>query len=163
MLVGIVVSCRNDDASDGCHCRDARVTKMCLDKLVAWRQRLQRYRASGLTVPRFCQQENVTPASFYYWSRRTREADSATAASSTKAPRKAGGAAVPAAVGTGTTHNPVASGPIEVRLHDSLRVFIPSDCDEAMRLVLQLARTMCESSAPIAKASPFQQVLVDLR
>ncbi len=139
--------------------------KVDLDKLVAWQQRLQRYRASGLTVPRFCQQENVTPASFYYWSRRTREADSATAASSTKARRKAAGAAVPAAAarGTGTTHNPVASAPIEVRIHDSLRVFIPSDCDQAMRLVLQLAHAIGESSAPVANPTAFQQVLLEAR
>jgi hypothetical protein len=39
-------------------------------KLAKWSERLRRYRASGLTVSRFCESERVTASSFYYWSRR---------------------------------------------------------------------------------------------
>ena len=36
----------------------------------AWRQRLARYRRSGLTVLAFCSAEGVSTASFYAWKRR---------------------------------------------------------------------------------------------
>jgi hypothetical protein len=37
-----------------------------------WQQRLERFRASGLTVPAFCDREGIAPASFYAWRRRLR-------------------------------------------------------------------------------------------
>lgn len=36
----------------------------------AWRERLQRFSASNLTVVRFCEREGVSTASFYQWRRR---------------------------------------------------------------------------------------------
>lgn len=47
------------------------------EKLHAWRRRLANLKASGLSVAAFCRQEEITSASFYYWSRRVREAGSA--------------------------------------------------------------------------------------
>ena len=35
-----------------------------------WAERLARYRASGLTVARFCVQERVSVNTFDYWPRR---------------------------------------------------------------------------------------------
>ena len=35
-----------------------------------WRERLARYRSSGITVQEFCRQEQVSTASFYAWKRR---------------------------------------------------------------------------------------------
>jgi hypothetical protein len=45
------------------------------EKLLAWRQRLIKLRTSGLSLAAFCRQEEITAASFYYWSRRVREAE----------------------------------------------------------------------------------------
>jgi hypothetical protein len=45
------------------------------DKLITWRRRLAKLDASGLSVTAFCRQEDITPARFYYWSRRLREAE----------------------------------------------------------------------------------------
>ena len=36
----------------------------------AWRQRLQRYSGSGLTVTAFCSKENVSVPSFYAWKKK---------------------------------------------------------------------------------------------
>ena len=36
-------------------------------KLAAWRQRLERFARSGLSVSRFCATEGVSVASFYRW------------------------------------------------------------------------------------------------
>ena len=44
-----------------------------------WQQRLNRFRASGLTVADFCEREGISTASFYAWRRRC-EAGSAPAA-----------------------------------------------------------------------------------
>jgi hypothetical protein len=149
--------------------------KVDLDKLALWKQRLQRHRASGLTVSSFCQQENVSPANFYYWSRRTREAESNSGsgtartggrASAAKASRKPAVVVAAAAMerSVAARDNCPVRAPIEVRLHDSLRVFIPADCDQPMKLVSLLAHAMGVSSAPMAKeGQAFQQVLLGAR
>jgi hypothetical protein len=45
-----------------------------------WQQRLQRFRQCGLSVADFCAQEHVSPASFYAWRRRLRQAEDLAAA-----------------------------------------------------------------------------------
>ena len=35
-----------------------------------WQDRLFRYRRSGLSVARFCENEGVSASAFYYWKRR---------------------------------------------------------------------------------------------
>lgn len=43
-----------------------------------WRRRLARFDASGLTIVNFCRREQVSQASFYYWSKRIQEGDHST-------------------------------------------------------------------------------------
>lgn len=47
-----------------------------------WREQVQRYEASGLSVRRFCEESRLSEASFYAWRRtlrlRAREAQAAT-------------------------------------------------------------------------------------
>ena len=45
-------------------------------KLSFWRQRLQDFQHSGLSMTAFCKQQNCSQATFYYWSRRVKQADS---------------------------------------------------------------------------------------
>ena len=49
-----------------------------LDSLKAaiWRERLERFDASSLTVARFCAQEGCSTASFYQWKRKRRTSSS---------------------------------------------------------------------------------------
>ena len=35
-----------------------------------WRERIERHRASGLAIKRFCEQESVSSASFFAWRKR---------------------------------------------------------------------------------------------
>ena len=42
---------------------------------VVWRERLRRFRASGLTVARFCEVEGVSQPSFYQWRKRLATVD----------------------------------------------------------------------------------------
>ena len=39
-------------------------------KLAEWRQRLQRFEKSGLTVALFCARERVSVSTFWYWRRK---------------------------------------------------------------------------------------------
>lgn len=40
------------------------------DAELVWRERLERYRRSGLTVEAFCRREGVSTSNFYGWKRR---------------------------------------------------------------------------------------------
>lgn len=54
-----------------------------------WRERVARWRASGLSVRAFCQQRGLTEPTFHYWIRELRARDEATAAQRTSSPRAA--------------------------------------------------------------------------
>ena len=43
---------------------------------LAWERRIFKQRRSGLSIAAYCNQEGVSPASFYAWRRRLRGADS---------------------------------------------------------------------------------------
>jgi transposase-like protein len=43
------------------------------EKAAEWRDRLRRFRASGMTVTRFCEMERVSQPSFYQWRRKLEE------------------------------------------------------------------------------------------
>jgi hypothetical protein len=43
-------------------------------KIEEWTQRLTRFAAAGETVARFCRREGVSPAAFYAWKQRLRQA-----------------------------------------------------------------------------------------
>jgi hypothetical protein len=42
----------------------------CSTKSVEWSKRIERFTRSGLSLGRFCMQENVGVQSFYYWKKR---------------------------------------------------------------------------------------------
>ena len=44
-----------------------------------WRKRIARWKASGLTVRDFCEQEGVTPTSFAHWRKEIRDRDARSA------------------------------------------------------------------------------------
>lgn len=41
-------------------------------KAATWQRRLQRFTASGMTVPKFCDHEGVAISAFHYWRQRLR-------------------------------------------------------------------------------------------
>jgi hypothetical protein len=40
------------------------------DRLSVWKDRVARQEASGLSVTKFCQQEQISDTNFYYWRRK---------------------------------------------------------------------------------------------
>jgi hypothetical protein len=116
-------------------------------KFEEWRRRLARFDSAGLTVAEFCRREQVSLASYYYWSRRVEES---------------AGPPLPAAEEPidEPSHNHCASAAIEVWLPGGVRVVVPADCTQVLPLILQSAGRL-DVSPPGGKQTPaFQQVLV---
>jgi hypothetical protein len=103
-------------------------------KAADWRRRVGRFDRSGLTVVRFCEKEGVSTASFYRW--RNRLADQRAIAESTDE-RPTG---TPGRVGGAPTFQPVrvtrADAPVSIQLPGGVRVEVPAENLDAVRVVL---------------------------
>jgi hypothetical protein len=122
-----------------------------VDKRRLWAERLGRYRASGLTVARFCAREGVSVPTFYYWSSRIGRGTSLSLVSS----RPGNGAAEPCrrqADGAGAS---AAAAVVRFHFSAGVEVLVPADCLEAIRC---LAQSAAQSRAEGGGA--FQEVVV---
>lgn len=90
-------------------------------KLEQWRSRMQRFRASGLSVTRFCEQEQVSMPSFYLWRKRLADG--------------AGSSSPPTFVPVRVTH----STAVEIHLPSGARVCVPSGDRDALRVAIEAA------------------------
>ncbi len=98
-----------------------------------WERRLGRYRQSACTVAEFCQQEDVSVASFYYWKR---QCDAVSL-------DRAAPAFIPVRL-----ESP-CSGEIRIELPDGLKMFLPADSDlELLQTCLTAARVTAGDSPP---------------
>jgi hypothetical protein len=92
-------------------------------KLAEWRQRLQRFEKSGLTVAGFCARERVSVPTFWYWRRKQNGAASVSRAT------------------------PAVFSPVEVvggrsvslRLPSGAVLDIPEDRPDLVRVVIEAA------------------------
>lgn len=112
----------------------------------AWRRRLAKFDASALTVVDFCRREQVSQASFYYWSKRIPERDRSTT----------GGLSRFDAC-TGASRSEEGSDCVEVFVGDSIRVRMPAGEPAAVAaLVNQLQRAQRADAS--ATTSRFQRI-----
>lgn len=81
-------------------------------KELAWRERFDRFQASGLTVRRFCEQEQVREAAFYFWRRTIAERDGVV----NPKPERTAAEAMPAFVPMVLTDRAASSQSIEILL-----------------------------------------------
>jgi len=110
-----------------------------------WRRRLAKFDAAALTVVDFCRREQVSQASFYYWSKRIQEGD-----------RRATAGLSRFDACTGDSRNEEGSDCVEVFVGDSIRVRMPVGEPAAVAaLVHQLQKTQ---RAGEATASRFQRI-----
>lgn len=91
------------------------------NKWELWRSRMQRFRASGLSVTRFCAQERISQPSFYQW--RKRLADVAL------------GSSPPTFIPVRVTH----ATSIEIHLPSGARICVPPGDREALRVAIEAA------------------------
>lgn len=130
-------------------------------KRAAWARRIERYQASGWTVARFCQSENIAVHVFYYWAKRLGSAGSRTAL-----PRDRGGSQVRRAANN-RRFQPVSPrsvrgnddvARVHFRLGTNAQVSIPADCTEALRCIVK-----CLQEPSAMTAGAFQQVRLGSR
>ncbi len=115
----------------------------------AWETRFAKYRASGLSVVRFCQQERVSTHTFYYWAKRLKRVSAqATAWGKPRLlPRRR--TAPPA------TESNVQQAVVRFRWQSGAEVWVPADCREAIRCLAE-----CFAQAGDRHAAAFQEVVV---
>jgi hypothetical protein len=118
-------------------------------KRLVWQSRFARYRTSGLSVARFCEQEQVSSKAFYYWAKRLRTASAAKTSRTDRAmpPRRAS----PSLAGDLDTQEAV----VRFRCKTGMEVLVPADCLPVIRC---LAECLAEVGDPCGEA--FQEVLV---
>jgi hypothetical protein len=114
------------------------------DKRRVWEARFGRYRASGLSVTRFCKQERVAANTFYYWAKRLRAASAPSWSVPVVPSRQA--ATKPAA---GSTREAV----VRFRWKSGTEVVVPADC-------LETIRCLAECLAEAGGREAFQEVVV---
>jgi hypothetical protein len=119
-----------------------------VQKQKAWAERLGRYRASGLSVTRFCASEGVSPNTFYYWARRV------PAGSTAASPSPRSDATRPAHGAAGTTPPAV----VRFHLQGAVEISVPADCLEAIRCLGQ-----CLQQAWGERSGGFREVVVARR
>ena len=109
------------------------VSRLDLQKRRQWEARWKRFRASGLTVAQFCEQESVSVSMFYYWAKRVR---------------------LPAA----TASAAMAAKPksfVRFRWNAAVEVLVPADCLDAIRCLAE-----CLKHVPAEHSDAFQEVVV---
>lgn len=135
-------------------------------KHAEWRERLDRFDASGRTVAQFCREEGVTSHRFYYWVKRVRGSKGSRQARDRKQ------AALRADATSRDTLTTSKGGPfseqpssVEPRVHftwdSKLRISVPADCLDAIRCVLQFASDQTDDPhVEVSTAQAFRQVIV---
>jgi hypothetical protein len=133
-----------------------------------WRMRLERFRASGISVMAFCARENVSVASYYYWARLIREEvarEQRGRASSSGPVTSRGTRLTSRAIPSPTlgTYSYGGSGVVRFLLPSGAEILVPV---EQVDLIQSLARCLIENaSSARAQVKPdtdlaFREVVV---
>lgn len=159
-------------------------------KQLVWQQRLERFRASGFGVARFCRHECVSVNTFYYWAKRLRQVGATAAVthgaghsrqvqvvtaerggvSQRRGAAELGGAAerggaakqlVPRAVQLPANVAAESSARVHIRWSSAVQVSIPVGCLEAIRCVMQcLQPVTAEQSITAAQPVSAEQSVI---
>ncbi len=113
----------------------------------AWQARFARYRASGLSVSRFCGQEGVSTNTFYYWAKRLR---SASAPAHLKRSMPLQRASAPPAPDNNTRRSLV-----RFRWKTGMEVRVPAECLAVIRCLAE-----CFATTDNLRSGAFQEVVV---
>jgi hypothetical protein len=128
------------------------VSRQDVEKRRAWEVRFGRFRASGLTVARFCERERVSAHTFYYWAKRISSASARTSSSTSDRASRRGRQSV--------QHTPTAAVISNVALvrfscRGAVEVSVPADCLEAICCLAE-----CLQHARVERSDAFQEVVV---
>lgn len=113
-----------------------------MSKWELWRQRMQRYELSGLTVAEFCDQQGVSAPSFYQWRKRFAETSAGASDQAAGRPKRRPQAA---SAFQQVTLTPPGSL-VAVELGSGVRLELPAENVELVRTVVaELMRAERES------------------
>jgi hypothetical protein len=130
-----------------------------LGKRREWEERLGSFRASRLTVARFCANERVSVNTFYYWSKRLAK-PGATARSAARQPEAAG--VRPSKRGAATAST--ASGAlVHFRLAAGIEVSVPAHCLEVIRCLAESAQRPGAAARGRVGGEAFHEVVLGSR
>ena len=128
------------------------VGRQDVEKRRLWEVRFGRFRTSGLTVCRFCEQEGVSSHTFYYWARRVGSTSVRTsAARSGKASRQGRQFVKQAPTGGGISNTAL----VRFRWNAAVEVSVPADCLDAIRCLAE-----CFQHAWVERSDAFQELVV---
>jgi len=118
------------------------VSRQDVEKERAWEVRFERFRASGLSVARFCEQERVSANTFYYWAKRVGSKSARPFTSGARnAPRQSRPSLKPAA----TAGRIASAALVRFSFYAGVEVSVPADCLDAIRCLAEcLAHTRAE-------------------
>ena len=120
-----------------------------IQKRRAWERRFARYRAGGLSVVRFCEQERVSTHTFYYWAKRLKAGSACVSRWPESASRPEGPSARSSSGGN------AGGAVVQFRGAAGVEVLVPADCLEAIRCLAE-----CLAKAGSKRAEAFQEVVV---
>ena len=118
------------------------------EKRQVWQARLARYRSSGVSVARFCEQERVSTNTFYYWATRLK-APTTGLSSSSRASLPTGLSA------TRTADRNAQAAAVRFRWKTGTEVLVPANCLSAIRCLAE-----CAMSFGDCRGERFQEVVV---
>jgi hypothetical protein len=128
------------------------VSRQDVEKRRAWKVRFERFRASGMSVARFCEQERVSVHTFYYWAKRV---GSNSARPSTSAggnpPRRSRPSVKPAA----TAGRIASAALVRFSWNAGVEVSVPADCLSAIRCLAE-----CLQHTHTGRPDAFQELVV---
>ena len=128
------------------------VSQQDVQKRRAWEVRFERFRASGLSVARFCEQERVSVHTFYYWARRvgSNSARPSTSADGNR-PRRSRLAVKPAA----TTGRTASAAVVRFSWNAGVEVSVPAECLGVIRCLAE-----CLQHTHTERLDAFQELVV---
>ena len=112
-----------------------------------WRRRLAKFDSSGLTVVEFCRREQVSQASFYYWSKRLRDRDDSKAFQMQSSDD-----------GLKTSPNREGNDWVEVIIDDSIRVRMPVADPAAVAALIKQLQAAPQVAARSLTTNRFQRI-----
>jgi len=128
------------------------VSRQDVAKRRAWEVRFGRFRASGLSVARFCEQERVSVNTFYYWAKRVGSSSARPSSSGAgKTPRRSRPSVKPTATAGGVANAAL----VRFSWNAGVEVLVPADCLGVIRCLAE-----CLQHTRAERPDAFQELVV---
>ena len=126
--------------------------RLDVQKRRQWKQRLERHRASGLTVGRFCADERVSVNTFYYWAKRLGGPSLKPRIAPAEKASEGRRPSVRQAAAPDLVENVAV---VRFRLNAAVEVSVPADCLDVIRCLAN-----CVQHSQLDRHTAFHEVVV---